>query len=134
MAELSPRDFENSGRDKRAHFRFQRDVPSCRSGWTLRAQQPGAKGREPKRVCIPLSLRFRSPGSEAGCADGTREGFTGRTLHPDIAGCSGAWDVPGIHTENPGEAPACPGLATYETRVPRCDRGAGNDGRKRALP
>ena len=66
--------------------------------------------------------------SAAGCADGQREGFTDVTAHPDIAGCSGAWTVPSIHTHNPGTAPACPGLSTVDTTVPACARGAGDDG------
>jgi hypothetical protein len=45
-----------------------------------------------------------------GCSDGTREGF--RDLNQkDIAGCAGAWDVPGILNA-----------------VPNCGRSAGNDG------
>ncbi len=31
-----------------------------------------------------------------GCADGTREGFVDQAAFPQIAGCSGAWDKPGI--------------------------------------
>ena len=33
---------------------------------------------------------------EVGCADGEREGFLDEEVYPHIAGCSGAWDVPGI--------------------------------------
>ena len=46
-----------------------------------------------------------------GCSDGTREGFIHVADYPLIAGCSGAWDVPGIHNEDPA-----------------CDRKAGNTG------
>lgn len=35
-----------------------------------------------------------------GCADGTREWFFDRTLHPLIAGCSGCWDKPGFKVSN----------------------------------
>jgi hypothetical protein len=52
--------------------------------------------------------------SQAGCADGTREGFTDLALHPDVASCAAAWSTPGI-------------LAAG-TRNPACGRAAGNDG------
>src|SRR5262245_15730944 len=64
----------------------------------------------------------------AGCADGQREGFTDVAAFPGIAGCSGAWTIPSIHTVDPGTAPACPGLATVDTTVPACGRAAGDDG------
>jgi len=47
----------------------------------------------------------------AGCSDGTREGYLDTGIYPLIAGCTGAWDIPGIHTEEPS-----------------CDRKAGNTG------
>jgi hypothetical protein len=47
----------------------------------------------------------------AGCADGTREGFADEILYPYIAGCDGAWSLPGI----------------FDMPV-SCDRQAGNDG------
>jgi hypothetical protein len=50
-----------------------------------------------------------------GCADGTREAFRAFAAYPDIAGCAGAFSVPGI-------APFA---------APSCGRKAGNDG---ALP
>ncbi|MBS1152732.1 MAG: Type fimbrial biosis protein PilY1 [Myxococcaceae bacterium] len=40
-----------------------------------------------------------------GCADGTREGFTSKTAHPRIAGCSGAWSIGGVTRSN--MAPTC---------------------------
>jgi len=46
-----------------------------------------------------------------GCSDGTREGFIHVNSYPLIAGCGGAWDVPGIHNETPA-----------------CGRKAGNSG------
>ncbi|HVO27938.1 MAG TPA: hypothetical protein VMW56_30375, partial [Candidatus Margulisiibacteriota bacterium] len=48
-----------------------------------------------------------------GCADGQREGFVDESAYPDIAGCGGGWSIPGIHTVNPGAAPAC-GIPTYD--------------------
>jgi hypothetical protein len=62
---------------------------------------------------------FDEPGiagdpAQMGCADGTREGFTSLPDWPDIAGCSGAWSVPGL-------------LGT-QARDPSCMRQAGNDG------
>jgi hypothetical protein len=48
-----------------------------------------------------------------GCADGTREAFADPARFPAIAGCAGAWSVPG--------------LVTMESRAPACGRAAGND-------
>lgn len=48
-----------------------------------------------------------------GCADGTRELFASAQVL-DIAGCSGAWSVPG--------------LVDAATLLPQCARQAGNDG------
>ncbi|TNF33920.1 MAG: hypothetical protein EP329_07800 [Deltaproteobacteria bacterium] len=48
---------------------------------------------------------------QVGCADGSREGFADLDQYPVIAGCGGAWDVPGIF-----DMPAS------------CGRAAGNDG------
>ncbi|MCA9518912.1 MAG: hypothetical protein KC635_28445 [Myxococcales bacterium] len=49
---------------------------------------------------------------DTGCADGTREGFVDIAPFPDIAGCSGAWSVPGVVT----------------AAAPACGRRAGDDG------
>ena len=54
------------------------------------------------------------PVSTMGCADDSRELFDDVDLEPDIAGCSGAWDVPG--------------LSTPASMMPACSREAGNDG------
>ena len=56
------------------------------------------------------------PLNTIGCADGTREGFldSSRGGWPAIAGCSGAWDQPGLSFD----------LA----RILRCERLAGNNG------
>jgi hypothetical protein len=50
-----------------------------------------------------------------GCADGTREGFASVEDWPSIAGCSGAWQVPGA--------------TGVEGREPRCGREGGDSGR-----
>ncbi len=50
----------------------------------------------------------------AGCADGSREGYTDTISYPQIAGCFGAWDEPG--------------LTSLASRTPKCNRAAGNDG------
>ncbi|GMV17043.1 MAG: hypothetical protein AMXMBFR56_52670 [Polyangiaceae bacterium] len=42
-------------------------------------------------ACVPLVGT-----SNAGCADGQREGFTDTTAYPDIAACAGGWTLPGI--------------------------------------
>jgi hypothetical protein len=53
-----------------------------------------------------------APAPAPGCADGTREGFLDGGTHPEIAGCSGGWSIPGI---------LLPGGT-------RCGRTAGNTG------
>lgn len=50
------------------------------------------------------------PLPDNGCADGEREAFEDEAALPDIAGCAGAWDVPGV-------------LAN----IPYCDRQGGDD-------
>ncbi|HET7499392.1 MAG TPA: hypothetical protein VFK02_00255 [Kofleriaceae bacterium] len=90
-------------------------------------------------ICVSIlygagcSLRDREASltsaiSTIGCADGQREGFLDVAAHPNIAGCSGAWTIAGIHTESPDIAPACEGLPTNDTTVPACGRAAGDDG------
>ncbi len=49
--------------------------------------------------------------AQIGCADGSREGFLDISRFPFIAGCSGAWTVPGVHA-----------------LIPSCKRQAGNTG------
>jgi hypothetical protein len=56
-----------------------------------------------------------APPPPNGCADGTREGFVDAVAAPYIAGCSGAWSVPGV----------------VESTEPSCDRQGGNDGVRR---
>ncbi|MDC0711508.1 choice-of-anchor A family protein [Stigmatella sp. ncwal1] len=67
-----------------------------------------------------------------GCADGQREGFTDVASYPNIAGCGGAWTVPGVSLFAPAEAPDCPGMVPQDTRNPACGRGAGDDGSNRS--
>jgi hypothetical protein len=62
-----------------------------------------------------------------GCSDGSREGFVDLSTYPEIAGCSGGWSIPGVMLQNPGTAPECPGLPTFDTVDPACGRRAGND-------
>ncbi len=69
-----------------------------------------------------------TPPSVAGCADGDREGFVDIATYPSIAGCSGGWSIPGVMPFDPGHAPACPTIPTYDTVDPACGRMAGNDG------
>jgi hypothetical protein len=54
------------------------------------------------------------PPEQVGCSDGTREGFVSLDDWRNIAGCSGAWSVPG--------------LLSADARLPACNRAAGNDG------
>jgi len=55
-----------------------------------------------------------APAASSGCADGTREAFTDQARFPAIAGCAGAWSVPGLLTD--------------QSMAPGCARAAGNDG------
>jgi choice-of-anchor A domain-containing protein len=64
----------------------------------------------------------------SGCADGQREGFTDLGAYPNIAGCNGAWTIPGVSLFAPAEAPSCPGLVPQDTRNPACGHAAGDDG------
>jgi len=66
------------------------------------------------RTCQQGECRSASP--DPGCADGTREGFIDLGVHPDIAGCSGGWSVPGV---------------TRDGLVPACGRASGNTGANR---
>lgn len=50
-----------------------------------------------------------------GCADGTREGFQSLSAYPAIAGCSGAWTIPGVTAAS----------------APGCGRASGNTGTNR---
>ena len=54
-----------------------------------------------------------APAIVVGCSDGTREGFRDMVNWPDIAGCAGGWQWPG--------------LIDPSTRIPHCLRVAGND-------
>jgi len=72
-----------------------------------------------------------------GCSDGIREGFTakdssGNYVYPNIAGCGGAWTVPGVSNYAPLVGPACPLLKPIDTTQPKCSRAAGNQGTNRA--
>jgi hypothetical protein len=51
---------------------------------------------------------------QIGCADGQREGYLDRAKYQKIAACSGAWEEPG--------------LVSFDSKVPQCDRRGGDDG------
>jgi hypothetical protein len=106
-------------------------MAACGSRTAIDAQSEGPRMNPPEANRSPghdaaVSHNQKHP-SDPGCSDGEREGFTDATRYPDIAGCSGAWTVPGIHTTNPGTAPAC-GVRTHDTQIPSCARSAGDDG------
>jgi hypothetical protein len=81
-----------------------------------------------KNVDFEPASRANGTAGQAGCADGSREGFTDLNAQPNIAGCSGGWSVPGIMITNPGTAPACSGVMTRDTVTPACGRMGGDDG------
>lgn len=56
--------------------------------------------------------------SLVGCSDGTREAFTSTNTHPNIAGCSGGWSIPGVTTQ--------------ASLVPTCNRNSGNSSNNQA--
>ena len=65
----------------------------------------------------PLPPRgFVGPPETVGCADGSREGFIDPAAWRAIAGCSGAWSVPGVRSP--------------WARAPQCQRAAGNGGKQ----
>jgi hypothetical protein len=72
----------------------------------------------PRPDGAPLSWEphpgIAGPPASVGCADGTREGFTDPAAWRAIAGCAGAWTVPGLHSP--------------WARAPQCARTAGNHG------
>lgn len=57
------------------------------------------------------------PDPTCGCSDGFREAFIDRDAQPNLAGCAGAFDVPGVTTD--------------ASLAPACDRQAGDDGANR---
>jgi hypothetical protein len=57
---------------------------------------------------------FKGEPTQVGCADGTREGFADPAAWKHIAGCSGAWSIPGVRGPQADQ--------------PRCARAAGNTG------
>jgi hypothetical protein len=56
-----------------------------------------------------------TPDPTCGCADGFREAFLDRVAQPNLAGCAGAFDVPGV--------------TTPESLTAACGREAGDDGK-----
>jgi hypothetical protein len=78
-------------------------------------------------VLTPAGVASAQPVDPIGCADGAREGFTDIAANPHIAACGGAWTIPGISLFAPEAAPACPLIFPADTRVPACNRGAGDD-------
>ncbi|MBX3199267.1 MAG: hypothetical protein KF894_14135 [Labilithrix sp.] len=75
--------------------------PACANGRACAAARDCVS-----RVCADAKCT-----NDAGCADGTREGFASVTTFPNIAACAGGWSVPGLGT----------------TTTPACGRAAGND-------
>ncbi len=79
-------------------------------------------------IDVPVDAPVDAPPLVQGCADGQREGFVDDETFPDIAGCSGGWSVPGVMPFNPGTAPDCPSIKTFDTVTPACNRQGGDDG------
>lgn len=107
--------------DGRAGDSARRDVSDSDAGSERPASDTlGAPAIDPNayqaEVGIPVDLTpvIGDP-LTIGCSDGTREGFRDFTHWPKIAGCAGAWRLPG--------------LIVASTRVPQCMHVAGNDSR-----
>ncbi len=76
--------------------------------------ETGVKSCFPAQVAV--NVKPNPPVTPAvGCADGAREGFVDQNAFTHIAGCSGAWDQPGV---------------TPDTVAPTCGRQGGDDGAK----
>ena len=78
-------------------------------------------------LALPAAAQTVNSPATAGCSDGSREGYLDLAGFPNIAGCGGAWTIPGIANFAPAFAPACPSLAVNDTRTPACGRQAGDD-------
>jgi hypothetical protein len=122
---IAPQDFAHAGRVKTAPYSLPVALSAGSHLVRVCFTQSGAAGRPSKAVCVETPVDVVCNAS--GCSDGQREGFTDLAAYPGIAGCSGGWSVPGIMIDNPGAAPACPGIATFDTVVPACSRRAGNN-------
>ncbi len=69
-----------------------------------------------KAVLVVTAKVYPPQDPEVGCADGEREGFLSVDQYPQIAGCFGGWEQPGV---------------TPDTVVPTCGRQGGDDGGKK---
>jgi hypothetical protein len=72
----------------------------------------GVKGCTPAQVAVTVKP-VPPVDPEVGCADGQREGFVDLQAYTHIAGCSGAWDQPGV---------------SPDSVQPTCGRQGGDDG------
>jgi hypothetical protein len=83
-------------------------------GWTARLINggPTPRHRRPSHPCRPPPVKGAP--TLVGCSDGSREGFADPAAWKHIAGCSGAWSVPGVRGPDGSQ--------------PRCARAAGNTG------
>jgi len=75
-------------------------------------RRPDAPPPSPEPPAPPTAV-MGAP-SLVGCSDGSREGFADPAAWKHIAGCSGAWSVPGVRGPDGSQ--------------PRCARAAGNTG------
>jgi hypothetical protein len=61
-----------------------------------------------------------------GCSDGTREGFRDSTNWPNIAGCAGGWQRPGL-LDTIARSPVCKRVAGNDSGNPNGDRCSASD-------
>ncbi|MEW5853871.1 MAG: hypothetical protein AB2A00_34170 [Myxococcota bacterium] len=90
-----------------------RTISGCESGTPVVDVSPEGTPCGADKVCRSGNCETPVVADPVGCADGTREGFLSQSTYPAIAGCSGAWSVPGVTLSNP---------------APQCARAAGNSG------
>ncbi|MBM4371044.1 MAG: hypothetical protein FJ098_05285 [Deltaproteobacteria bacterium] len=76
--------------------------------------ETGEKSCVPAQAVVTVAT-WPPADAEAGCADGAREGFLDADTYTHIAGCAGAWSLPGI---------------TPDTVQPACGLQGGDDGPK----
>jgi hypothetical protein len=71
-------------------------IEGCAAGTPKVQPAPDGTPCDTSATCKSGVCTKAQPDNQAGCSDGTREGFKSLGLYPNIAACSGGWSVPGI--------------------------------------
>jgi hypothetical protein len=81
-------------------------IENCTAGTPSVVAEPDGTPCGGTMICMGGNcVQPMMPPPSVGCSDGTREGFQDMNTYPGIAGCSGAWTVPGVTL--PNLQPAC---------------------------